>query len=156
MGEDDVATYTMRAHNGLTPGHAANVRGVVDSLVEQAADGVGWNLLGTAPSGFQSVTTGNKVEKIHPQTGIKFKAGFQMRQQSGSQKWENHAKAGGYRLDLQGIANGWANWAIQTQGTNSVTVATCLMEVDSCFGQRHLVHALIQSAEQNMLCELTA
>jgi len=160
-----MATFTFKNHSGLTPGHAANVRAVVAALVETAAKNVSWNLLSQAPENFGTKTetethlgkiVSQTVKHVHAKSGVEFKAGFQMfESDSGSQKWEGQAVAGGYRLDLQGIENGWANWAVQTNGTNSKTVASCLMKVGCCFGQGQLIHGLKQSAERNQLCELT-
>jgi hypothetical protein len=98
---------------------------------------------------------GDQMRPIHERTGIVFKAGFLMHETAGTQKWEGRATEGGLRLDLQSINNGWANWAVQTNGKNSVTVATCLMAVDKSFSQSQLAHALIQSAHRNEICELT-
>lgn len=150
-----MATFTFRVHGGLTSGHAAGVIADVADLVQQAAVGVGWNQLGAAPSGFTLTNVLGKMVPIHTRTGIRFKAGFCMYQTAGSQKWEGHATTDDYRLDLQAIDNGWANWAIQTNGSNSRTVATCLMEVDKAFSQGQLIHGLKQSAIRNRLCELT-
>lgn len=159
-----MATFTFRNHGGLTHGHASNVNEVVGQLVQTAAKNVPWNLLSTAPSNFGTKTetetykgkvVSQTVKNVHENTGIEFKAGFHMYETEGAQKWEGQAVAGGYRLDLQNIENGWANWAIQTNGTNSVTVASCLMKVGHAFGQGQLIHALKQSAARNQLCELT-
>ena len=154
-----MATYTTRAHSGLTAGYSPGVQACVDNLVKQAAEGAPYNLLGSAPEGFDpvEVTSGKSttVHRIHAKSGVEFKSGFLMEELEGSQKWESHASVPAYRLDLQGIENGWANWAIQTNGKNSKTVATCLMEVNKSFGQRHLVHALKMSALNTVICELT-
>ncbi|AYF86482.1 hypothetical protein D6Z43_04660 [Pseudomonas sp. DY-1] len=150
-----MATFNFRAHDGLTSGHAAGVIRDVANLVAQAAVGVGWNQLGAAPQGFTMTNVNGRMLPIHTPTGIRFKAGFCMYQTAGSQKWEGHATTADYRLDLQSIDNGWANWAIQTNGANSKTVATCLMEVDKAFSQGQLMHGLKQSAIHNRLYELT-
>jgi hypothetical protein len=161
-----MATFTYKNHAGLTGGHAANVRAVVGDLVQTAAKNVSWNMLGTAPANFGTKTetemykgrvVSQTVKSVHAKTNIEFTAGFQMfKSDNGAQqKWEGQAVSGGYRLDLQGIENGWANWAIQTNGSNSETVASCLMKVGCCFGQGQLIHGLIQSAERHQLCELT-
>lgn len=158
-----MAHFTFRSDERITIGHAANVRSVVAQLVEKAAKDVSWNAAGAAPVGFQSpveTQVGNKtvtvIKNIHGPTGIEFKPGFRMTEITGKQqKWEGYATAGGYRLDLQGIENGWANWAIQTNGSNSKTVASCLMKVNATFGQGQLMHGLIQSAERRAICELT-
>lgn len=150
-----MAKYTFRAHKGLTGGMVHLVRADVEDLVKQAASGVGWNRLGAAPSGFTMTEVDGKMKPIHTRTAIAFKPGFQMYQASGSQKWEGHATTTALRLDLQCIANGWANWAVQTNGKNSVTIATCLMKLDECFSQGQLAQGLIQSADQTKLCELT-
>lgn len=150
-----MASYTFRDHSGLTGGMAHLVRADVYDLVEQAAAGVGWNRLGAAPSGFTMTEVDGKMKPIHTPTNIAFKPGFQMHQASGSQKWEGHATTTALRLDLQCIANGWANWAVQTNGKSSVTIATCLMKLDECFSQGQLAHGLIQSAHRTKLCELT-
>ncbi len=160
-----MATFTFKNSDGLTVGHGSNVSAVVGDLVEKAAKNVPWNLLSSAPENFgtktetesyKGKTVSQTVKSVHAKTGIEFKAGFQMfKAESGAQKWEGQATSGGYRLDLQGIDNGWVNWAVQTNGTNSKTVATCLMKVGCCFGQGQLIHALKQSAERNQLCELT-
>lgn len=150
-----MANYIFRAHGGLTDGHASGVRRDVVSLVKQAAEGVSWNRLGTASVGFVPTLVDGKMIPIHTKSGVQFKAGFQMYDTGGVQKWESHAKTVEYRLDLQSIDHGWANWAIQTNGKNSKTVATCLMRLEDCFSQRELVHALTRSAEDNLLCEMT-
>lgn len=74
-----------------------------------------------------------------------------MHETAGNKKWEGHAEEGTLRLDLQSINNGWANWAVQTNGANNVIVATCLQ----CFAQNQLAHALTQSAEKLQICQLT-
>ncbi len=151
-----MATFTFRDHGGLTGGHAHTVRDHAHDLVQQAAVGVGWNRLGAAPGGFTMQNVSGRMVPVHARTGIQFKAGFQMYEAAGQQKWEGHATANGVRLDLQAIDHGWANWAVQTNGTNSVTIASCLMELDKCFSQTQLAHGLIQSAHRGKLCELTA
>lgn len=150
-----MATFTYRNHNGISPGYVQHVRNNVYTLVNYAARNVPWNLLGTAPSGFVAQTTGTTLQHIHLASQTVFTASFQMQFTGAQQRWENHAVSGGFRLDLQGITLNWANWAIQTQGTNSVTVATCLMKVNKSFSQGQLAHALIQSADRNQICELT-
>ena len=154
-----MAVYRFRNHNGLTLGHAVGVKSDVYDLVKQAAERSPFNKMGAAPNGWSTeerTVKGNiKVFKVHVKTGIVFKSGFFMEQKSSSQKWEGSAKTIDYRLDLQSIENNWANWAIQTNGANSKTVATCLMAVNRCFSQSHLAHSLIQSALRNQICELT-
>ena len=71
------------------------------------------------------------------------------------QKWEGQALKGGFRLDLQNIENGYANFSIQTNGANSKTIAKCMMEVDKSFGQGQLFHALQMSRDQKKSCYLT-
>lgn len=149
-----MANYTFRAHNGLTAGQAHVVREHAHELVRQAAEGVNWNRLGAAPAGFEMQNIDGRMKPIHARTEIQFKPGFQMTESAGTQQWEGHASVDAVRLDLQSINGGWANWAVQTNGKNSVTVATCLMEVDKCFSQSQLAHALIQSATKGEICEL--
>lgn len=151
-----MAHFTFRAHDGLTAGYGGVVRTNAFDLAEQAAKNVSWNRLSAAPEGFTMTQVGTQMQPIHTKTGIKFKAGFLMfKVDDRDQKWEGHATAGGLRLDLQCINSGWANWAVQTNGKNSVTVATCLMKVGETFSQEQLAHGLIQSAERNQLCELS-
>lgn len=150
-----MALFNFRAHAGLTRGHAHTVRDNVYNLVRQAAAGVGWNLLCMPTAGFTMTEVKGKMKSIHTKTGIEFKSSFLMQQVTGSQQWEGHAKVDELRLDLQSIDNGWANWAIQTNGTNSKTVATCLMQVGKSFSQNQLAHALNQSAQRTKICELT-
>jgi hypothetical protein len=160
---ETMAHFNFRHDARITAGHAANVRTVVLDLVEKAAKDVSWNSAGTAPVGFQSQVevvrgghTYTETRNIHARTGIEFKPGFRMTEIPGQQqKWEGYATADGYRLDLQGIENGWANWAVQTNGQNSKTVASCLMKTGATFGQGQLMHGLIQSAERRSICELT-
>lgn len=149
-----MAKFNFREHKGLTAGEANAVKQNVYELVKQAAEGVSWNVLGTAPAGFTMTNIAGHMKPIHTKTEIAFKAGFLMREVQGNQQWEGHAIVGGLRLDLQSINNGWANWAIQTNGTNSKTVATCLMSVNRSFSQRQLAKGLIYSAERNEICEL--
>lgn len=149
-----MAQYRFRAGK-IKGGHQHDVRENVWELVAYAAANAPWNNLGEAPTGFVYKQVDGKMERVHERTGIKFRPGFKMWEDLAQQKWENHATAGGWRLDLQGIDNGWANWAIQNQGSNSKTVATCLMKVDQCFSQNQLAHGLIQSAARVQICELT-
>lgn len=154
-----MATYTFKTHNGLTAAHMPSIKEDVYSLVKQASEGAPYNKMGAAPKGWSTlekeVKGKMKIVKVHEKTGIIFKPGFFMEQLLTSQKWESKATSDKYRLDLQGIENKKANWAIQTNGANSKTVATFLMAVDSCFSQTHLTHALIQSASRKKICVLT-
>lgn len=164
-----MAQYVLRNAPGvgITFGHAAWVRANAATLVRQAV-AVPWNEISVAPAGFPMQLIDGAMRPIHTGSGvnIEYKAGFRMAQHPGSQKWENHCTLPGYRLDLQSIENGWANWAVQTNGQNSHTVATCLMKVHEksdhlhripqIFSQGQLVEALKRSAAaQNQLCELT-
>lgn len=153
-----MATFTMKPHAGLTTGRLAQVKDKIPNLVARTAAGVSWNHLGSAPKNFGSKQVGNQIKSIHEASGVEFKAGFQMLQENGQQKWEGQAVDGETRLDLQGIENNWANFAIQMKekGGGSVTVATCLMQVNMCFSQRHLVHGLLESAKSGQVCELTS
>lgn len=156
-----MATFTYRSSTGLTGGYLNYIEPWIPQLVAKAAKDVSWNHL-SAPKNFgqQTVTdkNGTVVKNIHEASGVEFKSGFQMYQEDGQQKWEGQAKHNDIRLDLQGIENNWANWAIQIakKGQADPTVATCLMQINIAFSQRHLVGALISSARKNMICELTA
>lgn len=167
-----MATYTMRVPTGrgLTTGHWASVGPHLWSMVEQAAAGASWNRISSAPKGFVdktvSTTRGSRVTKVvtindastaSGTRDIEFQPGFNMYAVTGAQQWENHATAGGYRLDLQGIDT-WANWSIQTNGTGSVSVGSCLMELESSFSRGQLFQALKRSIQSTngALCELTA
>lgn len=150
-----MAHFNYRAHNGISGGYAHVVRNNAHELAKQAAEGVQWNRLGGAPAGFKMTNVSGRMRPVHEKTGIVFKPGFQMQEVAGNQQWEGNATSGGLRLDLQSVNNGWANWAVQTNGQNSVTVAVCLMEVEKCFSQNQLAHGLIQSAHRVRLCELT-
>jgi hypothetical protein len=129
----------------------------VEGFVEKAARNAPYNRLATAPPNFGKVQEGNKVISKHEASGVVFKAGFQMIQGSGSCKWEGQVVGDGLRLDLQGIANGYANWQVQTNkaAQESETIAGCLMQVNSCFSQRHLVHALKMSHNEGKIVTLT-
>jgi hypothetical protein len=129
----------------------------VEEFVKGAAERGPYNRLSVAPANFGSEQIGNKIIHKHAASGVLFKAGFQMFQDTGSCKWEGVIKSDKLRLDLQGIANGFANWQVQTnkpQG-QSKSIAGCLMEVESCFGQRHLVHALKMSFTNGKLVKMT-
>ena len=129
----------------------------VEGFVEKAAKNAPHNRLATAPPNFGKVQEGNKVISRHEASGVVFKAGFQMIQGPGSCKWEGQVVGDGLRLDLQGIANGYANWQVQTnkpQG-QSETIAGCLMEEGKCFSQRHLLHALKLSHDEKKVVTLT-
>jgi len=95
------------------------------------------------------------VKSIHEASKVEFKSGFQMTEEAGAQKWEGHAKSGIFRLDLQNIENGWANFSVQNNSSNTYTLAKCMMKTNISFGQGQLVHALLQSAEQTKSCQLT-
>jgi hypothetical protein len=137
-----MATYTLVNHNGLTGGHANGVEGAGYYLVEYTAQNVPWNELGSKPSNYPE--------------GITYSAAFKMTEIVGAQqKWEGHAKHGGYRLDLQAINGGYANFSVQTNGKNSVTVALCLMQVDHAFTQGQLLQALLRSVRNTQMCQLT-
>lgn len=129
---------------------------VVD-FVKGAAERGPYNRLSVAPENFGSQQVGSKIIHKHAASGVVFKAGFQMFQAPGACKWEGVIKSGKLRLDLQGIANGFANWQVQTNkpAGQSQTIAGCLMEVESCFGQRHLVGALKLSFAKKVLVKLT-
>lgn len=139
-----MAYYTFRAHNGMTLGYARQVRAAAHHLVKKAAEGVGWNGAGTKPSG---------LSESYP--GMSYSPSFRMEEIPGAQqKWEGHAKYNIFRLDLQAINNGFANWSVQTNDSGE-TVAVCLMKVGPTFSQTQLAHGLIMSAERQMLCEMT-
>jgi hypothetical protein len=129
----------------------------VEDFVKGAAERGPYNRLSVAPANFGTEQVGNKVIHKHAASGVLFKAGFQMFKDTGSCKWEGVIKSGKLRLDLQGIENGFANWQVQTNkpAGQSKTVAGCLMEVDKCFSQRHLVHALKMSFTNLVLVKLT-
>jgi len=154
-----MAIFTFVTDKGLTKADPNLDKAAIADMVAQAAVGVSWNLLGNAKNfGTAQVDIGggrSQVQNIHAKSGVEFKAGFQMYETEGAQKWEGHAVHGTYRLDLQNIEGGWANWSVQTNGSNSKTVAKCMMQVGGCFGQGQLIHALNQSARQKKSCELT-
>jgi len=129
----------------------------VEDFVAQAASRAPHNRLSAAPANFGTVQEDNRVVARHAATGIDFKPGFQMVQDPGDCKWEGMILGGGLRLDLQGISNGFANWQVQTNkpAGQSKTVAGCRMQVDKCFSQRHLIHALKMSCDEGVLIKLT-
>lgn len=133
----------------------------VEDFASEAAKRGPYNRLSAAPANFGSeqveTSQGTKVISRHAASGVVFKPGFQMIQGAGACKWEGQVVGSGLRLDLQGIANGFANWQVQTNkpAGQSKTIAGCLMEVDSCFSQRHLVHALKLSHENGFLVTMT-
>lgn len=130
----------------------------VEEFVKGVAERGPYNRLSVAPANFGSEQVGNKIIHKHAASGVVFKAGFQMFQASGACKWEGVVKSDKLRLDLQGIADGFANWQVQTNKPpgQSKTVAGCLMEIETCFGQRHLVHALKMSFDSVFLVKMTA
>lgn len=75
-----------------------------------------------------------------------------MRQGTGACKWEGMIVGEGLRLDLQGIAISCANWQLQTHkpAGQSESIAGCLMEVESCFSQRQLLHELKLSHNEGL------
>ena len=93
-----MATFTMVADSGLYKAPKSLDRSVIENLVAQAASNVPWNLLGTAPANFGTKTVDNQVKSIHKASGVEFKSGFHMMEESGAQKWESKAKASGVRL----------------------------------------------------------
>jgi hypothetical protein len=129
----------------------------VEDFVERAAKNAPYNRLAMAPANFGRVQQDNQVISKHAASGVVFKPSFQMIQGTGACKWEGQVTGGGLRLDLQGIANGFANWQVQTNkpAGQSKTIAACLMEIESCFGQRHLLHALKMSHEAKKIVRLT-
>jgi len=150
-----MATFTMVADSGLYKAPKNLDRSVIQELVAYTASNVPWNLLSTAPKNFGSKTVGTQVKSIHEASKVEFKSGFQMMEEAGAQKWEGHAKSGIFRLDLQNIENGWANFSVQNNSSNTYTLAKCMMKTNISFGQGQLVHALLQSAEQTKSCQLT-
>ncbi|HET7409947.1 MAG TPA: hypothetical protein VFJ13_07080 [Paracoccaceae bacterium] len=155
-----MAAYNFRAHGGLTDAHMGTVDSELGGLVSYTAANVSWNRLSSAPAGFDNVevTSGKSttIVKTHTASGVTFSPGFNMIHiGGGSQKWEGRAVAANLRLDLQGITANWANFAIQTNGANSKTVATCLMEVGQSFSVGQLYHALHESAKRKEICEMT-
>jgi len=148
-----MATFTMVDDDGLTRSHDLDEE-IIGNLVDQTSKRVGWNQLGT-PVNFGKQQIGNQVKSIHENSGIEFKSGFLMFELPGvQQKWEGQAIYKRFRLDLQNIEHGWANFSIQTNSANSVTVAKCMMQVGKSFGQGQLHHALKMSAAQKKACEL--
>ena len=157
-----MAHFAWREDERIEGQYENEVKGVVYGLVETAASGVGWNSLCIAPKGFdrqvEQTKKGARVVDVHTRTGIKFKAGFHMlEEQNMQQKWEGHAisKDGRYRLDLQNVENGFAIWAVQTNGANSKTVAECKMQCGVSFGQGQLAYALVQSAARRAITTMT-
>ncbi len=160
-----MATYTLRtpAGRGITSGHGASIMAEVEDLVNYAAANVSWNRLSSAPEGFEpvEVTKGRSttIERVHKASGVKFAPGFHMyRVEGGDQKWEGRTPPGTgwrYRLDLQSISDNGANFSLQTNGGNSVTVAVCMMELNKSFGRRQLIEGLKRSAENAKICDLT-
>ncbi len=148
-----MATFRMQIDNGLTsPTGLGLTDQIIGDLVKQTAERVGWNDLGSPVNfGKQQVATptGLKVKNIHADSGVEFKSGFLMFEVEGAQqKWEGQALSGGFRLDLQNISNGYANFSIQTNGANSKTIAKCMMQVRKSFGQGQLFHALKRSRDE--------
>lgn len=150
-----MATFTMVADSGLYKAPPSLDNGIIAQLVAYAAANVPWNLLGTAPKNFGKQTVGTQVKSIHQESGVEFKSGFHMMEEEGAQKWEGHANAGGFRLDLQNIESGWANFSVQNNASNTYTLAKCMMKTNISFGQGQLIHALLQSAQQKKSCQLT-
>jgi hypothetical protein len=140
-----MAQYAFRNHNGLWTAHVPSIRAGAYHLASKAAAGVDWNRLGSTPDGW---ATRFPTIKFNPATQM-----YEIPNKQ--QKWEGKALYGLYRLDLQSINQGWANWHIQENDTGH-SVAVCLMEVESCFSQSQLVYALIGSAMNTQLCEMTA
>ena len=149
-----MATFTMVDDNGLTKAPADLDAEVIANLVDQTSRRVNWNQLGT-PVNFGKKQVGTQVKSIHEASGVEFKSGFLMYETEGNQKWEGQALYKTYRLDLQNIEHGWANFSVQTNGANSKTVAKCMMQIGKSFGQGQLIHALKMSAEQKKSCQLT-
>jgi len=136
-----MANYTLVAHNGITGGHRAGVEGAAWHLVSYAAANVPWNANGQRPANYP--------------VALPFSASFNMGEIVGAQqKWEGYATHGGYRLDLQAINNGYANFSVQTNGKNSVTVAVALMKTDTDFTMGQLNQALVRSVRNTQMCRL--
>jgi hypothetical protein len=129
----------------------------VETFVKDAAERGPYNRLSVAPANFGKEQIGNKIIHKHAASGVLFKAGFQMFKDTGACKWEGAVTSDKLRLDLQGIENGFANWQVQTNkpAGQSKTIAGCLMQVDKCFSQRHLIHALKMSFTNSKLVKLT-
>ena len=129
----------------------------LEDFVKGAAERGPYNRLSVAPENFGTEQIGNKVIHKHAASGVVFKAGFQMFEGVGACKWEGVIKSAKLRLDLQGIENGFANWQVQTNkpAGQSKSIAGCLMQVDKCFAQRHLVHALKMSFTNLVLVKFT-
>ena len=154
-----MANYAYRAHSGISATNTRSFMAELESLVNYTAAGVSWNQLGAPPSGFEGDTV-----KTHKKSGVTFSPGFQMfRSSRGDQKWEGHTPANSlapgpkwlYRIDLQAISDDGANFSMQTNGSDSDTVAVCLMELNKSFSRRHLIHALKTSMENGQICILT-
>jgi len=134
---------------GAFHGDTSAVANHGEALVDYAARNGSNNSSTAAPANFSS--------KTNPQTGAPytFTAGFCMsKPTAGDGKWEGHYPRGSpYRLDLQGYTDdGYANWQLQTNSKNSKTVAAALMRCGAHFSQRHLLHALKESARTSQIC----